>query len=70
MEMEKQMFGKQMFAGPAETRGNRGEFKKTDFDRSLPDYTLSSCYSYLWGQLPSWNSPGESSNFHPKSLGL
>ena len=47
MEMEKQMFGKQMFAGPAETRGNKGEFKKTDFDRSLPDYTLSSCYSYL-----------------------
>ena len=26
MRVRKQMFGRQMFAGPAETRGNRGEF--------------------------------------------
>ena len=54
MEMEKQMFGKQKFAGPERDNGTQGGILM-DFARFLPVYTPSSYCNYLWQQLPSWN---------------
>ena len=56
MEMEKQMFGKQMFAGPCRDSGAQRRILTSDL--TLWGASLcapSSYYSYPWWQLPSWN---------------
>ena len=54
MERERQMFGKQVFAGPCKANGTQRGIL-TDFGRFLHVYTPSSYYSFLWEWLPSWN---------------
>lgn len=47
MEMQQQMFGRLMFAGP-ESAGPKEEFQQADFARFLPVYMPSSYISYMW----------------------
>lgn len=52
MEMEKQMFAKQMFEGQAETMGHREEFEHTKFARLLPSpWHLVHIIDYQWSCL-------------------
>ena len=58
MEMEKQMFGKQMFAGPTETMRHR-EDSDLQALPSFPDHTLSIFFFYkIWKQSLYLNSLG------------